>query len=179
MISYLPTYTGRVYDQLKLFRVKLSLFFGFCVSRFCGSLQDFVPQPSKPRPTKTQKPTKKRKFSGQLHPKQLYNRSVFQFPFDWSCSKLGRRGGSTIPWRWKGPIFDITLRIVSVAAINSIEMADFAIGSSSKVAGRAQGRTVDTMKISFDMIFGRILDKLCHLWQIGTSGTRLVGIVVH
>ena len=80
---------------------------------------------------------------------------------------------------WKTPIFDITLRIISVAAINSIEVADFAIGSSSKVAGRAQGRTVDTMKISFDMIFGRIVDKLCYLWQIGTSGTRLVGIAVH
>jgi hypothetical protein len=47
-------------------------------------------------------------------------------------------------------------------------VADFAIGSSSKVAGRAQGRTVDTMKISFDMIFGRIAYKLCYLWQIGT-----------
>ena len=57
---------------IKLFRVKLSLFLGFFVLRFCGFLQDFVTQPSKPRPTKTQKPTKKRKISGQLHPKQLY-----------------------------------------------------------------------------------------------------------
>ena len=74
---------------------------------------------------------------------------------------------------WSNRTFNVRfdLRIVSVAAINSIEVADFAIGSSSKVAGRAQGRTEDTMKISFDMIFGRILDKLCYLWQIGTSGT--------
>jgi hypothetical protein len=51
------------------------------------------------------------------------------------------------------PIFDITLRIISVAAINSIEVADFAIGSRSKVAGRAQGRTVDTTNITIDVIF--------------------------
>ena len=87
----------------------------------------------------------------------------FNFPSIGLVQNLGSAGDL------EAHVFDITLRIVSVAAINSIEVADFAICSNSKVAGRAQGRTVDTMKISFDMIFGRIVDKLCYLWQIGTS----------
>ena len=81
------------------------------------------------------------------------------------------------------PIFDITLRIISVASINGTGVADFAIGERSKVAGRAQGRTVGTMKTSFGMLFRSDLGLIVlHVENWGVGPTVVVppaGISVH